>query len=84
LITPRACRHLRADPAAELAGDHRDRRVRLRPAWVTTPTATNRRWKKSTVDKILAEANWAALSDDREDDVLVIPVDDMREIVKSR
>jgi hypothetical protein len=41
------------------------------------------RWKKSTVDNILAEASWASLADDREDDLLVIPVDELREIVQS-
>ena len=41
------------------------------------------RGKKSTVDNILAEASWASLADDREDDLLVIPVDELREIVES-
>jgi hypothetical protein len=41
------------------------------------------RWKKSTVDNILAAASWASLADDREDDLLVIPVGELREIVES-
>jgi len=52
--------------------------------WFWSSDLSRSRWKTSTVDKILAEANWASLSDDREDDVLVIPVDDMREIIRGR
>ena len=52
--------------------------------WLWSDDAARSRWKRSTVDKILSEANWAALSDDREDDVLVSPVDDMREIIRGR
>jgi len=41
------------------------------------------RWKKSTVDNILARASWASMSDDQGDDLLVIPVDELRDIVES-
>ena len=42
-----------------------------------------RLWKKSTVDNILARASWASMSDDQGDDLLVIPVDELRDIVES-
>ena len=41
------------------------------------------RWKKSTVDNILAQTSWASMSDDQGDDLLVIPVDELRDIVES-
>lgn len=39
--------------------------------------------RKSTVDNILAGASRAALLDDQDDDLLVIQVDELREIVES-
>jgi hypothetical protein len=39
--------------------------------------------RKSTVDNILAGASRAALLDDQDDDLLVIPVDELRAIVES-
>src|SRR5215813_7272745 len=39
--------------------------------------------RKSTVDNILAGASRAALLDDQDDDLLVIPVDELRAVVES-